>query len=92
MVRGASFNSIPDSGILYMGFPATGNTVAVTFGDRNKSFASPLWYWSIDSTGAIVLSDYSGVREASMELIEFKKDEVTVRNGRELIRYERTKK
>lgn len=92
MVRGASFRSVPDSGILYMGFSPTGNTVAVTIGERKKSITAPMWYWSIDSSGAIVLSDYTGVRHATMELIKFKQNEVTVRNDREIIRYERTQK
>jgi hypothetical protein len=92
MIQGASFDSIPDSGIVYLGFPKTGNTVAATIGDRNDALAAPLWYWAIDSSGALVLSDYSGKREAAIELIEFKSAEVTVRNGKDVIHYKRTKK
>lgn len=92
MIRGAGFNSIPDSGIVYLGFSETGNTVAATIGDRDGALAAPIWYWTIDSSGALALSDDSGNKEATLELIEFAEGEVTVRNGSQVTHYTRTKK
>lgn len=92
MVRGASFNSVPDEGILYLGFPDKGNHVAATIGDRNDAIAAPLWYWAIDESGELVLSDYSGKKLATMELIEYSPSEVVVRNGGKITQYKRTKK
>ena len=71
MIRGASFNSIPDSGIVYLGFSETGNDVSATLGDRNKELAAPLWYWSIDSSGAMVLTD-NGEVVATLQLIDLR--------------------
>ncbi len=94
MLRGANFSSIPDKGIIYLGFPASGNYVAATVGDRNDALAAPIWYWSIDSKGVLVLTEDDDGREtvAKLDLIMFSNNEVTVRNHGVAIRYRRTEK
>jgi len=92
MIRGASFNSVPDKGILYLRFPDKGNHVAVTIGDRNDMIAAPLWYWAISDKGQLVLTDYSGEKLSTMELIEYSSSEVLIRSRGALTSYKRTKK
>ncbi|MEY3394400.1 MAG: hypothetical protein RL346_636 [Verrucomicrobiota bacterium] len=92
MIRGASFNSVPDEGILYLGFPAKGSHVAATIGDRKEAIAAPLWYWTIEKNGALLLTDYSGKKQATLDLIEYSPSKVVVRNRGEIIQYERTTK
>ena len=90
MIRGATFSSIPDSGIVSLGFTTDGNAVGATIGDRRKELTAPLLHWSIDASGALILSEHTGEVVATLELIEFAKGEVTVRKGGEIIRYKRT--
>ena len=92
MIRGASFNSVTDEGILYLRFPYDGKHVAATIGDRNDAVAAPIWYWAIGEDGRLVLSDNSGETCASLELIEYSPTAVVVRNRGEIIHYNRKKK
>lgn len=92
MIRGASFNSVPDEGILYLGFSAKGNHVAATIGDRKQAIVAPLWYWTIEKNGALLLTDYSGNKQATLDLFEYSPRKVVVRIRGEIIQYERTAK
>lgn len=91
MILGARFESVSDEGLLsFGGFQLSNNYVRVTIGDRNEAIAAPLWYWSIANDGSLKLQDSSGIEMASLELIEYQKSKIIVRNGENIVQYTRT--
>ena len=90
MIRGESFQSVPDTGILSMSFPLSGDHVIVVIGDRNDAVARPVYNWFIDSSGKLVLTE-DGITQATLGLISFDDDFIEVwddfRGG---VKYRRT--
>ena len=91
MIRGFTFKSLSDDGIVWLGFPETGNRASVSIRTNSGFSLAPVWFWTLQSPDLLVLSNHSGDRRASFELIQFSMNEMTVRVNKKITRYERSK-
>lgn len=80
MIRGADFESMSDTGVLWMSFSKNDHFVAVTIGDRNGDMAGPVYEWRINKSGRLVLSEDRKALD-EFELIRFSPSEIEVRHN-----------
>lgn len=80
MIRGVDFNSRSDTGVLRMSFPADGNYVVTTIGDRNGDVAGPVYEWQINKAGRLVFIE-DGNELDEFKLIRYSSDEVEVKHS-----------